>query len=478
MSVRIRGVAVLVGCAVVISAGFTAAAASATDRAVGSQVTPAVVALLSRNKPVTASSAAGCCAAKNAVDGKTSTRWASASGKDPQWIYVDLGVSALITRIRLQWDKSCATAYQLQTSINHTTWTTIFSTTTGKGGTEDRTGLTGSGRYVRMLGTHRCRSDGSHGYSLQEFDVYGDVGEPTPPTAPGQPSVVTISFTNVNVTWPPATDNVGVVAYDIAAGGRTCGTVPGQTTTGTCTGLSPDTDYAITVTARDAAGNVSPPSPALNVHTLAGPPPTNPYDDPNLVSMFNGTNLDGWTQSRPDGWVVRNGAIHGTGAGRGWIYYNPKQVGTFRWIFNVRQVTGNHAPTVLIWGTTSPIRDALSAIQFQPPNGGHWDYRPGHNNGGGSLFKQLPHTKIDVHVWSQCEIVANQSTGFARMACCPLAAGAATCKAVEVLQFRDPTAGRVGPLAIQIHNSGIQDEFRSLYLESPVVMKPGDFITT
>ncbi|MEV0400476.1 family 16 glycoside hydrolase [Actinoallomurus sp. NPDC050550] len=205
----------------------------------------------------------------------------------------------------------------------------------------------------------------------------------------------------------------------------------------------------------------------------------NPYGDPNLVSMFDGKTLDGWTPHKAAGWTVKNGAIHGTGtAGRGWIYYNKTQAGDFRWIFNVRQVKGDHAPTVLIWGTTDPIRDALSAIQFQPPNGGHWDYRPGHNNGGGSLFTKYDHPKWDVKKWSQCEIVATQATGVARMACCPLKSDAATCKAVEVLKFTDKTAGRVGPLAIQIHNSGIQDEYKSLYLESPVVTKPGDFITT
>jgi hypothetical protein len=208
-------------------------------------------------------------------------------------------------------------------------------------------------------------------------------------------------------------------------------------------------------------------------------PKAPPYGDPNLVSMFDGTTLNGWTASKPGGWVVRNGAIHGTGtAGRGWIYYNKQQAGTFRWIFNVRQVAGNHAPTVLIWGTTAPIRDALSGIQFQPPNGGHWDYRPGHNNGGGKLFTQLKHTKIDIHKWAQCEIIANMTTGLARMACCPLPTGATTCKATEVLDFRDKTAGRVGPLAIQVHNGGIQDEYKSLYIEAPVKTSPDKFITT
>lgn len=204
----------------------------------------------------------------------------------------------------------------------------------------------------------------------------------------------------------------------------------------------------------------------------------NPYSDPNLVSMFDGTTLSGWTASKPGGWIVKNGAIHGTGtAGRGWIYYKKSQVGSFRWIFNVRQIVGNHAPTVLIWGSTvKPIRDALSGIQFQPPNGGHWDYRPGQNNSGGNKFKKVARTNIEVNQWSQCEIVANQATGVARMACCGLSVGAVTCKSVEVLDFKDSTAGRVGPLAIQVHNGGIQDEYKSLYVESPVA-NPNKFIT-
>jgi 3-keto-disaccharide hydrolase len=211
--------------------------------------------------------------------------------------------------------------------------------------------------------------------------------------------------------------------------------------------------------------------------TVGAPKPPNPYGDPNLVSIFDGKTLAGWTQSKAGLWSVVGGAIHGNGTARGWIYYK-QQAGTFRWIFQVRQVSGNHAPTVLIWGTTVPLRDALSAIQFQPPNGGHWDYRPGHNNGGGKFFTTSPHTKINVHNWAQCEIIANAKTGIARMACCPLPAGKATCKAVLVLTFHDPKAGRVGPIAIQVHNKGIHDEYRGLYLETPVVQAPDKFITT
>ena len=213
---------------------------------------------------------------------------------------------------------------------------------------------------------------------------------------------------------------------------------------------------------------------AASAGTVAAPKAPNPYGDPNLVSIFDGKTLNSWTQSKAGLWSVANGAIHGNGTARGWIYYK-QQAGSFRWIFWVRQVSGNHAPTVLIWGTTTPIRDALSAIQFQPPNGGHWDYRPGHNNGGGKLFKQSPHPKISTKQWAQCELIANMATGVAQMACCPLKGTAVTCKATLVLTFTDKTAGRVGPLAIQVHNKGITDEYRQLWYEPVANPK---FITT
>jgi F5/8 type C domain/3-keto-disaccharide hydrolase/Fibronectin type III domain len=473
MSRRRRGLALLAGATVLLAVGLTAAVANAGANA------PAADVLLSRNKPVTASSSGGCCAAKNAVDGNSATRWASAAGKDPSWIYVDLGVVAQVHRIRLQWDKSCAVAYQLQTSTDHATWTTVFSTTSGKGGVEDRTGLTGSGRYVRMNGTKRCRADGSHGYSLQEFDVYGTTGGGgNPPTAPANVTQVSVTATSATVSWTASTGDTPIAGYDLFGDGTACGSAGATTTTGTCAGLSPNADHAITVTARDSAGNVSAPSAPLTVHTAPGGG-GNPYGDPHLVSMFDGSTLGGWTPHAAGAWSVVGGAIHGNGTSRGWIYYN-QQVGNFRWIFQLRQISGNHAPTVLIWGTTNPIRDALSGIQFQPPNGGHWDYRPGHNNGGGSEFKTFTHTKIDIHAWSQCELVGNMSTGVARMACCPLppnATTATTCKGVEVLDFMDKTAGRVGPLAIQVHNSGIHDEYRGLWLD-PSPANPNSFITT
>ncbi|MEU8261882.1 discoidin domain-containing protein [Micromonospora sp. NPDC048999] len=128
--------------------------------------------LLSQGKPTTASSAENAgTAAANATDGNTGTRWSSAFS-DPQWLQVDLGATATISRVTLAWEAAYAKSYQIQTSTDGATWTTIWSTTTGAGGTVDLT-VSGTGRYVRMYGTARATA---YGYSLWEFQVYGSTG--------------------------------------------------------------------------------------------------------------------------------------------------------------------------------------------------------------------------------------------------------------------------------------------------------------
>ena len=137
---------------------------------------------LALNKPATASSVeSGTTFTANlAVDGSTTTRWSSAYS-DPQWIYVDLQATTSISRVVLRWEAAYGKAYQIQTSPDASTWTTIYSTTTSDGGVDDLTGLSGSGRYVRMYGTVRALQ---WGYSLWEFEVYGTGG----PTATNTPT--------------------------------------------------------------------------------------------------------------------------------------------------------------------------------------------------------------------------------------------------------------------------------------------------
>ena len=123
--------------------------------------------LLSQGKTATASSVENASfPASAAVDGNTGTRWSSAFS-DPQWLEVDLGATASISQVVLQWETAYATAFSIQTSADGTNWTTIYSTTTGTGGTQTLN-VTGTGRYVRMYGTARATQ---YGYSLWEFQV-------------------------------------------------------------------------------------------------------------------------------------------------------------------------------------------------------------------------------------------------------------------------------------------------------------------
>ena len=102
------------------------------------------------------------------TDGSFNSRWSSAFS-DPQWVMVDLGATHTINHVVLYWQNAYAKAFQLQTSADGINWTTVYTTTTGTGGTQSLD-VTGSGRYLRMYGTQRATG---YGYSLWELQVFG-----------------------------------------------------------------------------------------------------------------------------------------------------------------------------------------------------------------------------------------------------------------------------------------------------------------
>ena len=150
------------------------------DRVREGDTTPVPVdGLISRGKPATSSSVeTSSFTPDKAVDGSTTTRWASAEGIDPQWIRIDLGAGAKVSRVKLNWEVAYAKSYRIEMSADGSAWTQLASTTTGNGAIDDWTGLTGQGRYLRVYGTVRGTP---YGYSLWELEVYGTTGT-TPPT--------------------------------------------------------------------------------------------------------------------------------------------------------------------------------------------------------------------------------------------------------------------------------------------------------
>ena len=158
--------------------------------------------------------------------------------------------------------------------------------------------LTGSGTVTI---TASQAGNGTYGPAPlvgRNFNALPDSDAPSLPTALVASNVGTGSFV---LSWSPATDGVGVTAYEVWRNGVSLGTVPG--TSMTVSGVSPSTTYSMEVRARDAVGNWSGrSSPSLSVTTLAFLPPrlalqyweAGDYPDYPLDEYNNSVWLDGY----------------------------------------------------------------------------------------------------------------------------------------------------------------------------------------
>ncbi|MEU8270469.1 discoidin domain-containing protein, partial [Sphaerisporangium sp. NPDC049002] len=170
--------------------------------------------------------------ASAAFDGNTGTRWAS-QFSDPQWLQVDLGAAAAITQVVLNWEAAYAKSFQIQVSNDASTWTNVYATTTGTGGTQTLN-VTGTGRYVRVYGTARGTA---YGYSLWEFQVYGTIGggsgcgtanaaQGRPATASSVESAGTPASAafdgNAGTRWSSAASDPQWVQVDLGASATIC----------------------------------------------------------------------------------------------------------------------------------------------------------------------------------------------------------------------------------------------------------------
>jgi len=144
---------------------------------------------LALNQPVTISSSQDSAhSGAKAVDGDTVTYWQSkqikgkGGGPSSEWIAVDLGGTASISQVVLNWDANFATSYTIQVSSDSTSWTTVFSTSSGNGGSDTITLSVSSARYVKMEST--AWNDSKLRNWLREFEIYGSGSAPTPTETP------------------------------------------------------------------------------------------------------------------------------------------------------------------------------------------------------------------------------------------------------------------------------------------------------
>jgi hypothetical protein len=111
-----------------------------------------------------------------AGDGNTGTRWESRWNSNNEWLKIDLGSIQSIGGVKIIWEGAYASAYQVQTSNDDASWTIVRNVTAGDGGTDDFTGLTASGRFVRMLGIARKTPTYAYGYSIYEMQISAGSG--------------------------------------------------------------------------------------------------------------------------------------------------------------------------------------------------------------------------------------------------------------------------------------------------------------
>jgi hypothetical protein len=214
--------------------------------------------------------------------------------------------------------------------------------------------------------------------------------------------------------------------------------------------------------------------------TVVDPGPAGSFPGcPKCKQIFDGKTLDGWFQSPAGSFVVNEaGAIASTGKGA--HAWTKEDYGDYRILFSVRQIKGNHKPCTTLFCTRPPNNGnatrGLSGIQFQPPLGGSWDYRPGKNSGPNTTnwMYPMPRPTFDVTKWHRCEVLARASTGEIHGACCQIE-GMPSCKGQDVMRYKDATAGKKGPFALMMHNAGLFDEYKDIWVETDPV---GDDLVT
>ncbi|MCW2809737.1 MAG: metallophosphoesterase, partial [Friedmanniella sp.] len=137
--------------------------------------------------------------------------------------------------------------------------------------------VTVNGRQVTVTPTDEL----GRTYDIQTYTFPGGEPDITKPTPPTTVTATAVSTSKVSVTWSGAADNVAVAGYHVLRDGVQVADL--TTTSYTDLTVTPDTSYAYTIVAVDAAGNVSSPSSPATVSTTGAADGTAPSSPANLT---------------------------------------------------------------------------------------------------------------------------------------------------------------------------------------------------
>ncbi|WP_299209727.1 S8 family serine peptidase [uncultured Dokdonia sp.] len=182
------------------------------------------------------------------------------------------GMTEAQATFKYQMTGSAVGTIRLEASTNSgITWTEVWSKS-GNQGANWLDAIVNLDAYVG--GTVTLRFNGTSGSSWQGDIAIDDlkISEGTfidtvAPSTPVNVSASNIGETSLNLTWNASTDNVGVTEYEVYLDGVLYNTTTTNSTN--VSGLTVETTYAFSVSAKDAAGNVSAISTPVNATTLA-----------------------------------------------------------------------------------------------------------------------------------------------------------------------------------------------------------------
>jgi chitodextrinase len=215
---------------------------------------------------VSAVDSAGNRSAESAARQVTTQTSAPAADTAPPSVPASLAGTSTSSTVALTWGASSdnvgVASYRVRR--NGTTVGTVSGTSFSDSGLSASTTYSYTVSAVDAAGNRSAESASRQVTTAAAASPPPGGADKTQPTAPSNLAGSATS-NSVTLTWTAATDNVGVVKYNIWRSGYAAGSTTG--TSFTQTGLSAGQPYSYTVSAVDAAGNESADTPALLITT-------------------------------------------------------------------------------------------------------------------------------------------------------------------------------------------------------------------
>ncbi len=262
----------------------------------------------------------------------------------------------------------------------------------------------------------------SYSYDAAGNRLTVQANDTNPPGAPGVPTYTNITGTSVTASWTPATDVVGVAAYEYQVNTGSWINVGNALSVG-LTGLTPATAYTLHVHAKDRVG-VAGPASTSTVMTLDTIPPS-PPGTPTFTYILSDQAVGSWTKATDNVGVTAyeyqlNGGAwvgNGTSLSVGLVGLTPATRYTVG--VHAKDAAGNVGPVASNSFTTLPlyITDTTSMGMSQvgnPPiaqigysSGGFGSMSPSVLTGGKTVFALYDYTINHSFAYTRLQV-----TGF------------------------------------------------------------------